>query len=184
MFAWIPDSCQEFGFGISFVSFIIYTFTMTLFYIFIMFLVIMFIVYFDYMLSVVRVIVIFMHMFIKRSSLSSNGVSGRHCVSVVFIPCLPANAPYIPDRVVDREGDNPIESSVIHLPSVGLVGPSCDGSNQALFLLFISKSISNSLANFVSQILLFANSQNNLRRKKYIISNSLANFVSKNLKTR
>jgi hypothetical protein len=65
MFAWIPDSCQEFGFGISFVSFIIYTFTMTLFYIFIMFLVIMFIVYFDYMLSVVRVIVIFMHMFIK-----------------------------------------------------------------------------------------------------------------------
>jgi hypothetical protein len=94
---------------------------MTLFYIFIMFLVIMFIVYFDYMLSVVGVIVIFMHMFVELSSLSSNGVSGRHCVSVVLIPCLPTNAPYIPDRVVDRGADSPVESSVVHLPSVGLV---------------------------------------------------------------
>ena len=88
--------------------------------------------------SVVGVIVIFMHMFIERSSLSSNGVSGRHCVSVVLIPCLPTNAPYILDRVVDRGGDSPIESSIIHLPFVGLVGCSCDGSSQALFLLFIS----------------------------------------------
>jgi hypothetical protein len=44
--------------------------------------------------------------------------------------------------------------------------------------------ISNNLANFVSQISLFVNSQNNMGRKKDLISNSLANFVSKNLKTR
>jgi hypothetical protein len=98
----------------------------------------MFIVYFDYMLSVVRVIVIFMHMFIERSSLSSNGVSGRHYVSMVLIPCLPANAPYILDHVVDRGGDSPIESSIVHLSSIGLVGLRCEGSSQALFLLFIS----------------------------------------------
>ena len=80
------------------------TFAMTLFLILFMFLVIMFIVYFDYMLSLVRVIMIFMHMFFEHSSLSSNGVSGRHCVSVVLIPCLPANEPYIPDHVVDHRG--------------------------------------------------------------------------------
>ena len=88
--------------------------------------------------SVVGVIVIFMHMFIERSSLSSNGVSGRHCVSVVLIRCLPVDAPYILDHVVDREGDNLVESFVVHLPSVGQVGPGCEGSSQALFLLFIS----------------------------------------------
>ena len=88
--------------------------------------------------SVVGVIVIFMHIFVERSSLSSNRVSGRHCVSVVLIPCLPVNAPHILDRVVDRRGDSPVESYVIHLPTVGLVGRGCDGSCQALFLLFIS----------------------------------------------
>ena len=93
----------------------------------------MFLVYFDYMLGVVRVIIMFMNRIAKRSFLLMNGVSGRHCVSVVLIPCLPANAPYIPDRVVDRRGDNPVESSLIHLPSVGLVGRGCDGSSQALF---------------------------------------------------
>ena len=111
---------------------------MTLFFIFTMFLVIMFLVYFDYMLGVVRVIIMFMHWIAKCSFLLTNGVSGRHCVSVVLIPCLPTNAPYILDRVVDHRGDSPIESSVIHLLSIGLVGRSCDGSSQALFLLFIS----------------------------------------------
>ena len=99
-----------------------------------MFLVIMFLVYFDYMLCVVRVIIMFMHRIAKRSFLLTNGVSGRHCVSMVLICCLPADAPYILNRVVDREG----ESSVIHLPSVGQVGPDCDGSSQPLFLLFFS----------------------------------------------
>ena len=64
-------------------------------------------------------------------------VSGRHCVSVVLIHCLPVDAPYIPDHVVDREGDSLVESFVVHLPFVGQVGPSYEGS-QALFLIFLS----------------------------------------------
>ena len=111
---------------------------MTLFFIFTMFFVIMFLVYFDYMLGVVRVIIMFMHRIAKRSFLLTNGVSGRHCVSVVLICCLPMDAPYIPDHVVDSKGDSLVESFVVHLPSVGQVGPGCDGSSQALFLLFFS----------------------------------------------
>ena len=84
-----------------------------------MFLVIMFLVYFDYMLGVVRVIIMFMNRIAKRSFLLMNGVSGRHCVSVVLICCLPTDAPYISDLVVDREGDSLVESFVVHLPSVG-----------------------------------------------------------------
>ena len=111
---------------------------MTLFFIFTMFFVIMFLVYFDYMLGVVRVIVMFMHRIAKRSFLLMNRESGRHCVSVVLIRCLPMDAPYILDHVVDREGDSLVESFVVHLPSVGQVGPGCDGSSQALFLLFFN----------------------------------------------
>jgi hypothetical protein len=32
------------------------------------------------------------------------------------------NAFYIPDRVVDRGGDSTIESFVVHLPSIEIVG--------------------------------------------------------------
>ena len=110
---------------------------MTLLYLLI-FSIIMFLVYFDYMLGVVRVIIMFMHRIVKPSFLLTNRVSGRHCVSVVLIRCLPADAPYIPDRMVDHEGDSLVESFVVHLPSVSQVGPGCDGSSQALFLLFFS----------------------------------------------
>jgi uncharacterized membrane protein len=62
----------------------------TLFLILFMFLVIMFIVYFDYMLSIVRLS--------SCSCISSYstrtkvlGVSGRYCVSVVLIHCLPVD---------------------------------------------------------------------------------------------
>jgi len=78
------------------------------------------------------------HRIAKRSFLLTNRVSGRHCVGVVLIRCLPADAPYIPNRVVNCEGDSLVESSVVHLPSVGQVGPGCDGSSQALFLLFFN----------------------------------------------
>ena len=57
---------------------------------------------------------------------------------MVLIRCLPVDAPYIPDHVVDHEGDSLVESSVVHFPSVGQVGPDCDGSSQARFLLFFS----------------------------------------------
>ena len=112
------------------------TITMTLFLILFMFLVIMFIVYFNYMLSIARIIIMFMHMFTKRSFLST-WVSGRHCVSVVLIRCLPMDAPFILGHVVDRECDILVESFVVHSPNVGQVGPSCEGS-QSLFLIFLS----------------------------------------------
>jgi hypothetical protein len=113
------------------------TFAMTLFLILFMFLVIMIIVYFDYMLSIARIIIMFMHKFAKRSLLCTCRVSGRHCVSMVLIHCLPMDAPYIPDLVVDCGGDSLVDFFVIHLPSVGQVGCSYDRS-QALFLIFLS----------------------------------------------
>ena len=96
---------------------------MTLFFIFTMFLVIMFLVYFDYMPGVGRVISMFMLRIAKRSFLLMNRVSGRHCVSVVLICCLPVDAPYILDHVVDHESDILVEYFVVHLPNVGQVGP-------------------------------------------------------------
>ena len=84
------------------------TFAMTLFLILFMFLVIIFIVCFDYLLSIARIIIMFMHMFAKRSFLSTR-VSGQHCVSVVLIHCLPMDAPYILGHVVDRKCDILVE---------------------------------------------------------------------------
>ena len=112
------------------------TFDMTLFLILSMFLVIMFIIYFDCMLSIARVVIMFMRMFTKRSLLCTCGVSGRHCVSVVVIRCLPIDTPYILGHVVDRECDTLVESFVVHSPNVGQVGSSCEQS-QALFLIFL-----------------------------------------------
>ena len=93
-----------------------------------MFLAIMLIVYFDYIPSIARIIIMFMHKFVKHSLLCTYGVSGRYCASVVLICCLPVDAPYIPGHVVDRECDILVESIVIHSPNVGQVGPSCEGS--------------------------------------------------------
>ena len=102
------------------------TIAMTLFLILVMFLIIMFIVCFDYMLNIARIIIMFMHKFTKRSLLCTYDVSGRHCVSVVLVCCLPADAPYILDRMVDRDSDSLIQSFVVHLPFVGQVGRGCD----------------------------------------------------------
>jgi hypothetical protein len=100
-----------------------------------MFLVIMFIVCFDYMLSIARIIIMFMHMFSKSSFLSTR-VSGPHCVSMVLICCLPTDALYIPDHMGDHECDILIESFVVHSPNIGQVEPSCEGI-QVLFLIFL-----------------------------------------------
>ena len=112
------------------------TIDLTLFLILFMFLVIMFIVYFDYMPSIVRLSLC--------SSISSYnacskvpGVSGRHCVSVVLIHCLPADAPYILGHVVYHGCDTPVESFVVHSLNIGQVGSSYEG-RQALFLIFLS----------------------------------------------
>jgi hypothetical protein len=64
-------------------------------------------------------------------------VSGQHHVSVVLRCCLPTNAPYIPDHVVDRGSDTPIETFVVHSPNIGQVRPGCEG-RLTLFLIFLS----------------------------------------------
>ena len=94
------------------------------------------IVYFDYMFSIARLSLC--------SSISSysarskvQGVSGRHCVSVVLICCLPADPPYIPGHVVDRGCDTFIESIVVHSQNIGQVGSSYE-EGYALFLIFLS----------------------------------------------
>ena len=46
-------------------------------------------------------------------------VSGKYCIGVVPIPYFLAIAPNILDRVVDRGSDSPVESFVVHLPSIG-----------------------------------------------------------------
>ena len=91
----------------------------TLFLILLMFLVIMFIVYFDYMLSIAR-----LSLYLSLCSYSARSnvhrVSGRHCVSMVLICCLPTDTPYIPGHVVDRGRDTPVESFVVHSPNIGV----------------------------------------------------------------
>ena len=66
-----------------------------------------------------------------------HGVSGRHCVRVVLIHCLPVDAPYILGHVVDHGCDTPVESFVVHSQNIGQVGSSYEG-RQAMFLIFLS----------------------------------------------
>ena len=102
-----------------------------------MFFVIMFFVYYDYILSIAS---LSLCLCISSQSAHSkvHGVSGRHCVSMVLIRCLPADTPYIPGHVVDRGCDNSVESFVVHSPNIGIqVGSSYEG-RQALFLIFLS----------------------------------------------
>jgi hypothetical protein len=95
---------------------------MTKFLVIYVFLIIMFIVYFDYMFNIAR-------LYLCSSSCSYSAhsldlwVSGRHGVSVVLIPCLSMNTPYIPDHVVDHRCDIPVESSIVHSPNIGLARP-------------------------------------------------------------
>jgi hypothetical protein len=110
---------------------------MTLLFISFMFLDIMFIVYFDYILSIVG-----LSSCSGISSYSAHSkvpwVSGRHCVSVVLIRCLPTDTPYILGHVVDHRCDIPVESFVVHFSNIGMhVGSSYEG-RQALFLIFLS----------------------------------------------
>ena len=108
----------------------------TLFSMLFIFLVIMFIVYYDYMLSIARLsLCSSISLYSTRSGV--HGVSGRHCVSMVLIRCLPTDAPYIPGHVVDCGCDTLVESIVVYSPKIGQVGSSYEG-RQALFLIFLS----------------------------------------------
>jgi hypothetical protein len=112
------------------------TIDMTLFLILFMFFVIMLIVYFDYILSIVRLsLCLSISLYSTHSKV--HGVSGRHCVSMVIIRCLPVDTPYILGCMIDRECDTLVESFVAHSSNVGQIGSSCEGS-QALFLIFLS----------------------------------------------
>ena len=94
------------------------TIVMTTLFILFMFLVIMFMVYFDYTLSISR---LSLYLCISSYSAHSNvpWVSGRYCVSVVLIRCLPMDAPYILGHVVDHGCDTPVESIVVHSLNIG-----------------------------------------------------------------
>jgi hypothetical protein len=89
-------------------------------------LVIMFIVYFDYMFSIAS-----SSLYTCISSYSARSaaheVSGRRCVSVVLIHCLPANTPYILGHVVDRGRDTPVEFFIVHSPNIGARRVSYEG---------------------------------------------------------
>jgi hypothetical protein len=96
---------------------------MILFLIDYIFLVIMIIVYIDYISSIVR-----LYLYSSTCSYSAHScdqrVSGRHCVSMVLIHCLPMDTPYISGhQVVDHGCDILVESFVVHSPSIGLVRP-------------------------------------------------------------
>jgi hypothetical protein len=90
---------------------------MTLLYL-IMFSIILFLVYFDYRLGIFR-----LELYSSIGSYSAcsldRWVSGKYCVGVMRIPYFPVIAPYIPDRVVDRESDSLVESFIVHLLSIG-----------------------------------------------------------------
>jgi hypothetical protein len=109
---------------------------MTLLY-YIMFSIILFLVYFDYMLGIVR-----SDLYSSIGSYSACSlilwVSGKHCVGVVPIPYLPAIAHHIPDRVVDRGSDSPVESSAVHLPSIGQAEHNYYREETAMFYIFLS----------------------------------------------
>jgi hypothetical protein len=65
-------------------------------------------------------------------------VSGKHCVGVVPIPYLPVIVPYIPDRGVDHGSDSSVESSVVHLLSIGQAEHNYYREVMAMFYIFLS----------------------------------------------
>jgi hypothetical protein len=87
-----------------------------------------FIIYFDYMLSIVGLSSCsYISSYIAHFKVP--WVSGRYCVSVVLIRCLPTNTPYILSHVVDRGCSTPVKSFVVHFPYIGLhVGSGYEGS--------------------------------------------------------
>jgi hypothetical protein len=108
---------------------------MTLLYL-IMFSIILFLVYFDYMLDIVR-----LELYSSIGSCSAcsldRWVSGKYCVGVVPIPYFSTIVPYIPDRVVDHGSDIPIESIVVHLPSIGQAEHNYYREVIAMFFIFL-----------------------------------------------
>ena len=100
--------------------------TILVFILFMLF-VIMFIIYFDYILGIASLsLCLCISSYSARSKVHE--VSGRYCVRVVLVRCLPADTHYIPGHVIDHGCDTPVESFVVHFPNIGIqVGSSYEG---------------------------------------------------------
>jgi hypothetical protein len=109
---------------------------MTLLYL-IMFSIILFLVYFDYMLGIVGSDLYSSIGLYSACSLIS-WVSGKHCIGVVPIPYLPTIVPYIPDSVVDHRSESPVESFIVHLPSIGQTEHNYYREVMDMFYIFLS----------------------------------------------
>jgi hypothetical protein len=109
---------------------------MTLLYL-LMFSIILFLVYFDYILGIVWSD-LYSSIGSYNAYLLISWVSGKHCVGVVPIPYLHAIIPYIPDRVVHRGSDSPVESSVVHLLGIGKAEHNYYKEVMAMFYIFLS----------------------------------------------
>jgi hypothetical protein len=57
---------------------------------------------------------------------------------MVPIPYLPTIVPYILDRVVDRGSDSPVESSIVHLLTIGQAEHNYYREVMAMFYIFLS----------------------------------------------
>jgi hypothetical protein len=81
-------------------------------------------VYYDYMFSIVDLpLYSCMESYSPHLDHLLTWVKGKDTVSVVLILYLSAIAPYMSGRVVDRGGDNTIESFIVHPLYIGLVEP-------------------------------------------------------------
>jgi hypothetical protein len=81
-------------------------------------------VYYDYMFGIVDLpLYSCMESYSPHLDHLLTWVNGKDSVSVVLILYLSAIAPYMSGRVVDRGGDNTIESFVVHPMCIGLVEP-------------------------------------------------------------
>jgi hypothetical protein len=77
-------------------------------------------------------------MFAKHLAQYSSELSGTHYVNMGLRYCLLVDAFYMLGHVVDHGSDTPVESFVVHSSHVEQVEPICQGSNLALFLIFLS----------------------------------------------
>jgi hypothetical protein len=118
---------------------------MTLLYI-IIFVIILFFIYFDYMSSIVR-LSLYSNIGSQSSRPLVSWVGGQHCISMVLRRCLPAETPYIPGLVVDREValgfkcDTFVESFVVHSSNIGQVGPGCQSRFYAMFINYLISNV-------------------------------------------
>jgi hypothetical protein len=81
-------------------------------------------VYYNYMLSIVDLLLYScMESYSPQLVHLLTWVNSKDSASVVLILYLSVIAPYMSGHVVDRGGDNTIESFAVHPPCIGLVEP-------------------------------------------------------------